>query len=909
MVTPNPLPGHDSEQSPSIREALTYRGERLRAVTLPLGGIGTGCVALAGDGGLRQWQIANNVNHDAHVPHSFFAIWAGAWDDARRNAVVLQCNELYDDANFRPAPSVSDHLVPPASRKLLSELPGVDGLEITAQYPIAEVAYQTSALPVQVCLEAFSPFIPLNSKDSGLPVVVFNFNVTNPTERPVLVSLMGAQQNVVGWDGKTRIRGTRNQGYGGNVNSVAHLRDVAALLMSNTRLAHDHAANGQVALAVLAEPDQLLASALQQPGMEFLSMVADTIDPTTALVQWESTQELWDHFGSQLGRLPVAGSYPAASMPSPEGRTWDGALATHFLLLPGASRTVTFLLAWYFPNRYVSWEQRNLGVRDRRSHFWIGNQYSNWFSSALAVVEYVRDNRDRLCEQTRLFRDSLFQTTLPWQLVESAAAPVSTIRSPTCLWTEDGRFHGFEGCHGASTSHGALEGCCPLNCTHVWNYEMAVAKLFPDLEQSMRATDLIEQISPEGAIPHRTPLPMYLPRPWNEFIGGPRNPAMDGELGTVLKAYREVKHGADQAWFDQIWPRVKMLMAHVMRDYDAEGDGVIRGEQPNTYDISIYGPNTFIGSLYMAALRAAEEMAKLQDEPDLAQAYRERFELGSQNYDDLCWHGEYYQQIVDLEQHTEQQFGTGCHIDQLLGQWWAHALDLGYVLPEEHVKATARNIFAFNRREGFDPAEQRPRVFTDQRDSGLYICSWPHGGKPDIPTQYSDEVWSGLEYPVAGLLLFQDEVEAALTMLADIRERHDGTRRSPWNEVECGDHYVRPMASWTLLEAASGYRYDAPSASLAFAPRIGADDFRSFFITGTAWGAYSQNGGDARIEVHYGSLVLSQLRLASNASAARVYLDGQALDVQTEPIIGNLLIRSDQPITIGAGAALSVAFE
>ena len=192
------------------------------------------------------------------------------------------------------------------------------------------------------------------------------------------------------------------------------------------------------------------------------------------MLQWESPRQVWDHFASQFGQLPDRGS----SGESPSGQTarlsspksWNGALAVRFELAPGASRTVTFVLAWHFPNRYVDWDQRHLGVHDVKSRFWIGNQYNNWFDSALAVVEYVRDHLDRLAEQTQLYRDRFFGSTLPWELLESVAGPVSTIRTPTCLWNEDGRFHGFEGCHGASTRHGALEGCCPLNCTHVWNY-------------------------------------------------------------------------------------------------------------------------------------------------------------------------------------------------------------------------------------------------------------------------------------------------------------------------------------------------------------------------------------------------------------------------------------------------------
>jgi len=873
---------HNRGQATAIREALTYRGEALRAVALPLGGIGTGSVALAGDGGLRQWQIVNNVNHDAHVPNSFFAVWAGTRRDAGRGAVVLQSDALYDDSGFQPAPSVSDHLIPEGSRHLLADLPGVDSLEITAQYPIVEVAYESQAIPIQVHLEAFSPFIPLNSKDSGLPAVLFNFTVTNPNDQAVDVSLMAAQQNLVGWDGKTHIDGVRNPGYGGNVNSLTHLRRVAVLDMGNVCLDADHPVNGRLALAVLRQPD----------------------DEISTMLQWESPRQLWDHFSNHYGRLPDRGSRGA----SPNGQTWNGAMAVHFELAPATSRSVTLVLAWYFPNRYVTWEQRHLGILDSKSDFWLGNQYNNWFNNALAVVEYVRDNYSRLVEQTRLYRDRFFGSTLPWQLLESVAGPISTIRTPTCLWNEDGRFHGFEGCHGASTIHGALEGCCPMDCTHVWNYEMALAKLFPDLEQSMRRTDLIDQMSPQGAIPHRTPLPLYLPRPWNEFIGGPRSPAMDGELGTVLKTYREVRHGADLAWFDEMWPRVKKLMQHVMDDYDTEGDGVIRGEQPNTYDISIYGPNTFIGSLYLAALRAAEEMAKLQREDDLAQCYRERFERGAKNYDELCWNGEYYIQIVDMEQYTEQQFGTGCHVDQLLGQWWAYVLDLGYVLPEEHVKTAVQNIFNFNRREGFNKADQKPRIYMDERDKGLYICTWPHGDKPDVPTQYSDEVWSGLEYPLACLLLFEDKIEPALTMLADIRERHDGARRSPWNEVECGDHYVRPMASWTLLEAAAGYSYDAAQESLTFAPRINPGDFCCFFITGSGWGAFSQKGNAAQLSVDYGSLSLKELRLKSSAANATVHLGERTIATAVEQANGYMCLRFAQLVTIDMGETLTVTF-
>ena len=870
------------ENGASVRDALTYEGKALRAIALPLGGIGAGTVALAGDGGLRQWQIVNNVNHDAHIPNSFFAIWAGGYPPMKRAAVVLQNDALYDDAAFQPAPSVSDHLTPGGSRRMMAELPGVDDLRITAQYPIVEVEYDCDALPVQVSLEAFSPFIPLNSVDSGLPAVIFNFTVTNPNDQTARVSLMGAQQNLVGWDGKTTVDGVRDMGYGGNVNRLTQLAGVGALDMSNTRLRTDHPANGQLVLAVLTEEG----------------------DEITSMLQWESSEQLWDHFSRSFGKLPNYGSSGA----SPEGQTWNGALAVHFDVQAGASRTVSMVLAWHFPNRYVTWDQENVGVLDRKSHFWIGNQYSNQFDSALAVVQYIRQEYARLVDGTRLYRDRFFESTLPWELLESVAGPISTIRTPTCIWNEDGRFHGFEGCHGASTFHGDFEGCCPMNCTHVWNYEMALAKLFPNLEQGMRHTDLIDQISPRGEIPHRTPLPLYLPRPWDQFIGGPRNPAMDGEFGTVLKAYREVRHGAGRAWFDEMWPSIKQLMQHALDDYDTEGDGVIRGEQPNTYDISIYGPNTFMGSLYLAALRSAEEMAVLQGEDELAQQYRARFELGRVNYDRLCWNGEYYAQIVDMDEYTEQQFGDGCHIDQLLGQWWAFALNLGYVLPEEHVRTTIGNIFRFNRRTSFNIEDQKPRIYMDQRDRGIYICTWPNGGKPEIPTQYSDEVWSGLEYPLASMLLHEGDVDAALTILGDIRERHNGARRSPWNEIECGDHYVRPMASWTLMEEAVGLQYDAVKQRLSFAPKFAPEDFRAFYVVGSGWGAYRQDADQAQVSVDYGELTLSDLSLQTDRMFGEALVDGLSLNVDAATGDGTMDLHFEPTLALAAGKTLTVVY-
>ena len=862
------------------RPQQVYRGESLRAVAMPLGGIGTGSIALCGDGSLRQWQIHNQVNHLACLPHSFFAIWTHP-DRSSEEPVarVLQSSALYDSEVVAP-PTSNDHLVPLIHRQLLKKLPGVQSTEFIGEYPIAELSYHDPALPVDVRMEAFSPFIPLDSKNSGLPTIIFNLTVTNPTEHVMHTALLATLQNAVGWDGATPIFGNRSFCYGGNSNSLARLDGMTAINMSTTRLPEDDDGFGSMALAALA-PD------------------------ATFLTQWGDLDTLWGDFAD--GTL----SNVADSTPSPVGYTWNGALAQQMSLKPGESRTVAFIIAWHFPNRYVNYSQDWLGVQDAKSKFWLGNQYNNWFRSALDVAAYVKSNLDYLATQTRLARDTFYDTTLPYALIDAVTSQMSIIRSPTCFWAEDGHLFGFEGCCGASTpDSGSLGGCCPLNCTHVWNYEMALARLFPSLERTMRETEWNVQQHPSGYLPHRVVVPLYLPRAWDREIGGPRHPALDGLLGAIVKTYREYRACGDKEWLTRVWHSVKQGLEYIWAKHDENRAGVVEGEQPNTFDISIYGANTFIGTLYLAALRAAEVMADVMREPDFACACREICQRGRETLERRLWNGEYYVQDVDFDQHPENNWGNGCHSDQLLGQWWAYILGLGDVLDHDHVRIATRSIFRHNFREHFRGHEQKPRAFVTEDDQGLLLCTWPNGGRPAKPTQYSDEVWTGIEYEVAGLLLYLGEIDPALQMVEATRKRYDGRKQNPWNDIECGDHYVRAMSSWALLEAASGYSYDASTAEISFAPALTPSDYRAPFVARDGWGTFIQQAGEQveRLSLAYGSLVVKALRFAAGdvIRTVDVSLNGQPVRATWAQSGDNVNIVLSETIALDVGATLTV---
>jgi uncharacterized protein (DUF608 family) len=839
-----------SETDRETSDFFTYSGSRLRHVAMPLGGVGAGHIALGGDGGLRQWQIHNQVNHRGFVPDSFFAIRVTSTEPPLNVVRLLQSREVAA-LTPDPTPLVNDDHIPEDQRRLVELFPGVQRTEFSALYPFARVRYLDRELPLEVSLEAHTPFVPLNEVASGIPAILFSFTLRNAGHLNLQGALAATLQNAVGWDGLTPISGNRNPLYGGNTNRVRRSPDRTSLVMENLSLPHDHPGAGQMMLTALANNVRVYEQ--WTTPQQFLRFMEGLNASRQFVGQDSPTQRAYRN-------LPIL-----QHGPSPAGTTWNGGLMVPFHLGPGEEIQITFFLSWFFPNRYVNFDQFGRMRDYGHSRFWLGNAYATRYADAIDVTDHLVRERAELERVSRRWEETLRGSSLPDWLVEAMAAQGSLIRSPTTFWTEDGNFFGFEGSLGASTSmwNGDFGGSCPLNCTHVWNYEMALSRLFPRLEQRMRTTEFEHVQAPEGYIPHRTILPLYLKQLWNEPIGGPRQPALDGMLGAVLKTYREVRQGGDVSWLRDHWENVHRLLEYIRRTWDENGDGVLEGEQGNTYDIHFFGPNIYIGGLWLAALRAGEELAKIVGEEAYAADLHDLFTAGSARYDELLWNGEYYIQLLDNDTPLEDQFGDGCLSDQLFGQWWAHMLGLGYILPQEHVRTTLRSIVRYNTREGFGDFEHGFRVYADRDDNGLLICTWPKGGRPTVPVRYCDEVWTGIEYQVAALCIMEGLVDEGMRILVDLRNRYSGERRNPYNEIECGDHYSRAMAGWSVLEAISGVRYDATRREIRLAAAHGRSGSRVPIMTDTGWGMIQQETREGRllVEIHvsYGSIEIRSI--------------------------------------------------
>ncbi len=560
-----------------------------------------------------------------------------------------------------------------------------------------------------------------------------------------------------------------------------------------------------------------------------------------------------------------------------------GAMDVPLRLRPKQSHTVTFVLSWRYPNVL------RFGHR--------GNLYARWFRSAYEVAQYVLKNLGALWGWTQLYHQTVYQSNLPPMMLDAITSQAVILRGPTCFWSADGYFGGFEGSYG----------CCPLNCTHVWNYAQTHARLFPEIGRNMRESDLLVYLHPTGETSHRQ--------------HSPHNAFVDGHCATICAAYREHLTSASPDFLRTVWSRVKLATDWLIRTFDADEDGVLTGHQWNTYDCAVSGQNTFTGSQYLCALAASERMATLMGDTASAQRTRRIRLAGMRNQNEQLWNGEYYIQKPGTP--PANDYSNGCHSDQLLGQWWAHQLGLGYLYPRERVRQALQAIFKHNFRRNMHGHTQIPRRYVLDNEGGLLMCTWPLGGRPDPFIIYADEVWTGIEYATAGLMLWEGMVDEALQIVNTARSRYDGRRRegldsgpggNPFNELECGKFYARAMSSFGLLLAAQGLILDTPAGVLGFAPRWRPEDHRSFFITGTGWGLFVQKRARGEqheeVDLRYGTLRLREMvfQLPEGATLRQcsVKIAGRTVETSAQVEDGQVVVRFVQEQAVSAPSQVVV---
>lgn len=820
-----------------------YDQRHLARIALPLGGIGTGTVALGGRGDLRDWEVVNRPAKGFKPKQAFFALWvkpAGGEAVTRALEGVIPPEE-YEGAFGSTTPNHG--------------LPRFRQCRFEAAYPFGQVHLSDADVPVSVVVQAFNPLIPADSARSSLPVAVLRFVLTNTTGKAVEASVCGNMENFVGQDGSVVVDSRINTGESGGAKNENQFRSETGPQLSGLYMR----SNG-------------IGPSAEQWGTLALTTTASTgitHRTTWADLNWgDSLLHYWDDFSAD-GALDAV----VASVDNP-----IGSLAAKVKIPAHGVREVTFVLAWHFPNRR-GWGVRKeqslsygTGLRDNPDH--VGNHYTTQFDNAWHAARYAAEHLKKLEADTLTFVNAFVGSDLPLEVKEAALNNVSTLRSQTTFRIATGHMLGWEGC-------GDKAGCCFGSCTHVWNYEQASAFLFGDLASTMREVEFKYCTRSDGLMAFRADLPLERATEWI-------NAAADGQMGCLMKLYREWQLSGDDATLKMLWPKARRALEFCWRPggWDADEDGVMEGCQHNTMDVEYYGPNPQMGTWYLGALRACEEMAAYLGDAEFAAKCRRLFASGSEWNDTHLFNGDYYEHEIRPPKQNDLileglrvgmgaadvsepalQLGAGCLVDQLVGQYFAHVCGLGYLLNPGHVKKTLRSIMAFNYKSGFDGHFNHLRSFVLGDESALLMASYPRGRRPARPFPYFNEVMTGFEYTAAVGMLYEGQTAPALKVIKSIRARYDGRKRNPFDEAECGHHYARAMASWAAVLALTGFRYSAVEGSMTFAAKPGTHFWSNGYAYGTCEIALKRTEYSATVKVLGGALTLRSFALDDSGEA------------------------------------------
>jgi uncharacterized protein (DUF608 family) len=809
-----------------------FTGEQLEHVAFPMGGLGAGMICLEGTGALTNVSVRNKpaVNNQ---PGLFAAISLGGPEKVAR--VVEGQAPRWRLFEARHAATGS---APPGLG-----LPRFASASFRGHFPFARVELEDPALPISARVTGWSPFEPGDADMSSLPVAGVEYTFTHNGHEVI--------DAVFSFNARNFLPALMDEWSGGPEPERGA-----------------HAIPGGFALHGGAWPElkseeAWFSASVDDPGarVNLAWFRGGWFDPLT--MAWRDVEQ-----GAAYDRgVPTEGKKPSGA-----------SLFVPFRLVPGESRTIRLRLAWYSPTTRIRENLAPVAGPGKPSDF-----YQPWYSARFAGIDELSahwaEHYMDLRRRSERFSDCFFDTTLPAEAVEAVAANLSILKSPTILRQADGRLWGWEGCDDENAQGSGT-------CTHVWNYAQSIAHLFPSLERTLRETEFTAGQDGRGHQNFRVAIPIQ--ESAHDFYA-----AADGQLGGIMKVYREWRISGDTAWMRGLWPRVRASLDYCIETWDPGRKGWPEEPQHNTYDIEFWGPSGMISSFYAGALGAAAAMGRALG--DDVTPYEDLLARGAPLINGELYNGEYFFQKVEwkglrtkvadntrsygggysteaaalLEKEgPKYQYGTGCLSDGVLGSWLGLVCGFGPVLDQakvrSHLQAVYRHNFLPDLSAHANP--QRP-TYANGREGGLLLCSWPRAGMPSLPFVYSNEVWTGIEYQAAAHMIMMGLPNEGLEVVRACRARYDGRVRNPYDEYEWGHWYARAMASYSLLQALGGARFDAVDGVLHLQPAL-RGDYRCFLATATGYGTVGVSDGKPFVQVVSGTIGVKDIRYAPTQAAA-----------------------------------------
>lgn len=564
-----------SDDWPVIR---SYDKDHLCSIALPLGGIGTGTVSLAGNGELREWRLngmpltGSEASGDPeNAP--FFMIYArsggsGAVVKALAGPACAEGNQNSD-----------------GNTEMLHGLPRFTNASFDAAFPFGQVHLSDNEMPVDVTIRAFNPMVPGEPDMCGVPVAALYFEVRNKTINDVIVSLCGTMRNFLGGDeGEEAMHSVgdrKPEGSDQPRNDYTFYRDVQGISMTSGNVEIIDPARRTMALSTMGE---------------------DTISWRTGTVSSDLTgaiKEIRDDFSSD-GEL-------TEPQISPEGQPF-ASLAVKDTIRPGQSRYFSFIITWHFPVR-----------EERAGHGNDVNFYTEYFPNAWDVAKKMFLYMPLFEERSIRFVQTLMETNLPQPVLEAALFNLSALWAPQLFRTDDGKLRSQYGYFNGDDS-------CQGYCTTGWNNEQAMPFLFGSLARSMREVEFdIADDSVTGDSHSGSEEP-------GQAAVAVSAADLEVQMGAVMKFYRDWQLSGDSLFLTEHWGRIKSVMSNVWSagGPDHDRDGVIDGAVNESSDAGRFQADLQTQIWYLGALRAANEMSKALNDSDFVGLTEQLFRWGSE---------------------------------------------------------------------------------------------------------------------------------------------------------------------------------------------------------------------------------------------------------------------------------------
>ncbi len=815
-----------------------YTGEFLNRVAFPIGGIGAGMICLEGTGSISHVSVRNSPNI-FYEPLLYATI--GVKVNKKNVTKVIEGK----------VPKWKYFGTPLSGLGLGSKsygLPRFNHASFIARFPFGKIELEDDEIPLKVEITGWSPFVPGDSDNSSLPVGALEYHFSNTTDQTHEALFSFNSENFM------HIPVPSEFSYKAEDGEVIKEFPNGFLLWQNGNEENPHYEGG---FAFFIDDENAKINHHWFQGGHF--------DAHT--INWKNLEA-----GNIVENPPIKGKSEGASLFVP------------FVLKPGEEKKIILKFCWYVPKSNLrkgngSFNSKPTDEEACCEKIYYKPWYAGKFSDIYELQNYWQTNYYDLRKSTELFTSSFYQSTLPDVVLEAVTSNLTILKSPTLLRQTDGRLWAWEG-------SGDQSGCCPGSCTHVWNYAQAIPHLFPDLERTLRSTEFYENQLDEETEYRGKKIPAGFQK-FRAFIpirdtGPGRFAAIDGQLGGIMKVYRDWRISGNTNWLKELWPKVKESIDFCIDHWDPKHNGIIEEPQHNTYDIEFWGPNGMSMSFYAGALKAFIKMgmalnydvSKYESLQKKCVAYMEselfnkeyfiqkvkwkNMEAGDPiEYAKGSWNVEYSEDALSIykKEGPKYQYGKGCLSDGIVGLWLAKVCGINdNILDPVKVSSHLKSVYRYNHRKDLtDHVNPQRSGYAMGQEGGLLLCTWPLGGEPTLPFIYSNEVWTGIEYQVASHLIFEGMVNEGLDIVRTLRKRYDGRIRNPFDEYEAGHWYARAMSSYGLLQALSGIRYDAVNETLHIDSRVG-DDFSCFFATGTGFGNVGLKLGKPFVEMKMGNI-------------------------------------------------------